>query len=668
MSAHRPKQLGDYTITTVSLGTGQHSVKLGFHVLTEEKVAVKVIEKYRLSSEEEKEAIVKETNALKKLKHENIIQLYEVYEDKSMIYLFMELALGGDLYEYVTKSESLEEREAARIFYQIIKALQFCHENSIVHRDLKPENILLDESKERIMISDFGFCDSVGAGAGMSDYCGSHCYAAPEVLLKEENYDGNKADIWSLGVILYFLLAGSHPFEGDQLQSVLLHVVSGKRKKNPDHFSKGSCDILSKLLTFEPNDRPKLEELANHEWLKAFLDDELSTRESGDSSVTSPRGSDKVPVQQAGADVQGRKERPKLLPADYGDKSTLFNNLMNRAEQSNAVPSRRHDSLPLPPKMEYSHNAPDEYCLTDSKMAFGLEDRRHSTRSGKDEGEGRVYIRRGTSPGRAGSSHEVFIADDQRGRKNVKGPGGAMDGDAGMLGVGVEECSTSQGKPSGDGENLFFRERKKFSFMDPREAQEAHDHVVENIMPSMNFKKEDVLESIRKNDHNAASATYHLLMRKMSRCSDASDVAAFHHARSSSFSAPQSPNEVTEQRPNQFGRKFTFDADSSGRTLASSTLSPNGNALQNPSRSPHSSFLNRSFSCGNAAIDRTPFREPSPVPVKPSSLNASRELILAGSPDAAGGTSPQASPGNFSSITYGLERIDIAGEAKGKKA
>ena len=595
MSAQRPHIIGDYEITTVSLGTGQYAVKLGIHVPTGEKVAVKIMEKYRLSSVEEKEAIVKETKALKKLKHENIIQLYEVYDEKSAIYLFMELAQGGDMFDHVTRRGKLSEKDSARFFYQIIRALEFCHENSVVHRDLKPENILLDELHERIMISDFGFCDHVGNGSCLTDYCGSHCYAAPEVLLREENYDGNKADIWSLGVILFYFLSGNHPFEGEQLQTMLLQIVSGKRKSIPEEFSYEAKDILSKLLTFEPSKRPSLGTLLEHAWL----------RNNRTSSALSPcsdspqAGVERVKkIQLSGSsfteEEEQRQDRPKLLPAENSNKNVLLN-LMNEPEYK-----------PL-----------DNYSLSDSKINSGSFDSRiEDSPAMNQRPENRVYVRRGASPSRTASSPEIIISENQRGRKNVS------RADSEEMDESRDFRNPLDGKEYKKGEtSLFFRERKKFSFMDPREA---HEHVIDNIMPSMNFSREEVLESIRKNDHNPASATYHLLMRKMSRFSDASDI-------SGSFSATHSPEH--EKMCN--------------------TLSATNAHLPRT--------FQRSFSCGNAVVDGSGNSPPSErAGPSQSHINAEPRQLA---DDGTKSTPSSPLLKGYSSITCGFESINIA-EAK----
>eukprot|EP01137_Pigoraptor_chileana_P031490 Opistho-2@1578 len=265
MSARRAIQVGNYVISTMTLGEGVHKVKLASHVLTGEKVAVKIVDKKKIKAESDRVAIMREIDALKRLNHENIIRLYEVYETSDEIYMFMEHAEGGDMYEYMKRKGPLTEFEAKKLTVQIVRALHCCHSSNIVHRDLKPDNVLIDIT-DTIKLSDFGLCNP-DHRKSMSTFCGSHYFAAPEMLLGDQ-YSGPTADIWSLGVMLHNFLTGQLPFEG-QLSVALSQIVSGDYTI-PDTVSKSAQDLIHRILTVETTARATLDDVRKHPW---FLED-----------------------------------------------------------------------------------------------------------------------------------------------------------------------------------------------------------------------------------------------------------------------------------------------------------------------------------------------------------------------------------------------------------
>ncbi|GFT94118.1 hypothetical protein NPIL_148941 [Nephila pilipes] len=178
-------------------------VKLGVHCVTGKKVAVKIINREKLS-ESVLLKVEREIAIMKLIEHPHVLALYDVYENKKYLYLILEHVSGGELFDYLVKKGRLTPKEARKFFRQIISALDFCHSHCICHRDLKPENLLLDE-KNNIRIADFGMASLQIEGAMLETSCGSPHYACPEVI-RGEKYDGRKADVWSCGVILYALL------------------------------------------------------------------------------------------------------------------------------------------------------------------------------------------------------------------------------------------------------------------------------------------------------------------------------------------------------------------------------------------------------------------------------------------------------------------------------
>lgn len=159
----RTKNIGNY-ILGKTLGEGTFGkVKLGIHIFTGEKVAVKILEKDKILEVADVERVAREIHILKLIRHPNIIQLYEIIETGKQLYLIMEYASGGELFEYIVNYHRVKEPEAAKFFHQIINGVTYLHQLGIVHRDLKPENLLLDHNKA-IKIVDFGLSNTYKPG------------------------------------------------------------------------------------------------------------------------------------------------------------------------------------------------------------------------------------------------------------------------------------------------------------------------------------------------------------------------------------------------------------------------------------------------------------------------------------------------------------------------
>uniref|UniRef100_A0A8C2B2A5 BR serine/threonine kinase 2b n=1 Tax=Cyprinus carpio TaxID=7962 RepID=A0A8C2B2A5_CYPCA len=223
-----------------TLGKGQTGlVKLGIHCVTCQKVAIKIVNREKLS-ESVLMKVEREIAILKLIEHPHVLKLHDVYENKKYLYLVLEHVSGGELFDYLVKKGRLTPKEARKFFRQIISALDFCHSHSICHRDLKPENLLLDE-KNNIRIADFGMASLQVGDSLLETSCGSPHYACPEVI-RGEKYDGRKADVWSCGVILFALLVGALPFDDDNLRNLLEKVKLGVF--HMPHFIPPDCQNL----------------------------------------------------------------------------------------------------------------------------------------------------------------------------------------------------------------------------------------------------------------------------------------------------------------------------------------------------------------------------------------------------------------------------------------
>uniref|UniRef100_A0A667YBR3 Serine/threonine-protein kinase n=1 Tax=Myripristis murdjan TaxID=586833 RepID=A0A667YBR3_9TELE len=276
-----------------TLGRGHFAVvKLARHVTTGQLVAIKMIDKTKLDIMATSH-LLQEVRCMKLVQHPNVVRLYEVIDTPTTLYLVMELAEGGDLYDYILRHEGgVAEHTAKRHFAQIVRAVAYCHQLHVVHRDLKPENVVFFPQQGAVKLTDFGFSNLFQPGMMLATSCGSLAYSAPEILLGEE-YDAPAVDIWSLGVILYMLVCGVPPFQ-ESNDSETLVMILDCRYSIPEHVSDECKDLIFRMLQRDPSRRASLEEIEAHPWLQG-LDDALLSPEdppswlSGALSPSSPR-------------------------------------------------------------------------------------------------------------------------------------------------------------------------------------------------------------------------------------------------------------------------------------------------------------------------------------------------------------------------------------------
>lgn len=261
--AKTPIRVGFYDIER-TIGKGNFAVvKLARHRITKTEVAIKIIDKSQLDASN-LQKVYREVDIMKRLDHPHIIKLYQVMETKNMIYIVSEYASKGEIFDYIARYGRMAEQAARRKFWQILSAVEYCHERRIVHRDLKAENLLLDANMN-IKIADFGFSNYYAAGELLATWCGSPPYAAPEVF-EGKRYTGPEIDIWSLGVVLYVLVCGALPFDGSTLQSLRDRVLSG-RFRIPYFMSEDCESLIRKMLVLEPMKRYTIEQIKKHRWM-----------------------------------------------------------------------------------------------------------------------------------------------------------------------------------------------------------------------------------------------------------------------------------------------------------------------------------------------------------------------------------------------------------------
>uniref|UniRef100_A0AAR2JUC7 Maternal embryonic leucine zipper kinase n=1 Tax=Pygocentrus nattereri TaxID=42514 RepID=A0AAR2JUC7_PYGNA len=248
-----------------TIGSGGFAkVKLGRHILTGEKVAIKIMEKKDLGDDLPR--VKTEIEAMKNLSHQHVCRLYHVIETNSKIYMVLEYCPGGELFDYIVAKDRLSEEETRVFFRQIVSALAYVHSQGYAHRDLKPENLLIDED-HNLKLIDFGLCAKPKGGLGyeLMTCCGSPAYAAPE-LIQGKSYIGSEADVWSMGVLLFALLCGYLPFDDDNCM-VLYRKITKGHYDNPRWLSPGSVLLLNQMMQVEPKRRLTVRQLLDHPWV-----------------------------------------------------------------------------------------------------------------------------------------------------------------------------------------------------------------------------------------------------------------------------------------------------------------------------------------------------------------------------------------------------------------
>ncbi|XP_065863189.1 CBL-interacting serine/threonine-protein kinase 7-like [Euphorbia lathyris] len=248
------------------LGRGSFAKVYAARTLADNKlVAIKIIDKLRMDSIMEPR-IICEISAMRRLQHHpNVLKIYEVMATKTKIYLVMELALGGELFSKVLQRGKLPESKARRYFQQLCSALQFCHQNGVAHRDVKPQNLLLD-ADGNLKVSDFGLSALAEAHnwSVLQTACGTPAFTAPEVMARR-GYDGGRADAWSCGVILFFLLSAKLPFD-DSNMTLMYKKIQRREYQMPSPITKSAKSMINQLLDPNPNTRMSIEQLMNHSW------------------------------------------------------------------------------------------------------------------------------------------------------------------------------------------------------------------------------------------------------------------------------------------------------------------------------------------------------------------------------------------------------------------
>ncbi|KAK9940957.1 hypothetical protein M0R45_017589 [Rubus argutus] len=281
------------------------------NVFTGQSVAIKVINKKKLNGTNLVSNVKREISIMRRLRHPNIVKLYEVLASKTKIYVVMEFVKGGELFAKVSKGR-FSENLSRKYFQQLISAVGYCHSRGVYHRDLKPENLLVDDSGN-LKVSDFGLSAVTGQirpDGLLHTLCGTPAYVAPEILTKK-GYDGAKVDMWSCGVILYVLNAGYLPFNDPNLMAMYKKIYKGEFRC-PKWMSADLKRFLGRVMDTNPMTRITVDEVLNDPWFRKggeykaiqFHDEDYDKVEEEQKDVTSLNAFDIISF-SAGLDLSG---------------------------------------------------------------------------------------------------------------------------------------------------------------------------------------------------------------------------------------------------------------------------------------------------------------------------------------------------------------------------
>ncbi|KAI1108047.1 kinase-like domain-containing protein [Nemania sp. NC0429] len=248
---------------------------------TGQRYAVKIFTKHPGTDERSKtDGLQQEIAVLMGVSHPNVLCLKDTFNEKNAVYLVLELAPEGELFNYIVTKQKLTEDESRKLFVQLFQGIKYLHDRNIVHRDIKPENILLVDKDVNVKLADFGLAKIIGEESFTTTLCGTPSYVAPEILAEGRHRKYTKAvDIWSLGVVLYICLCGFPPFS-DELYSrdypyTLSQQIKGGRFDYPspywDSVGDPALDLIDRMLVVDPDRRYTIDECLKHPWLTQKL-------------------------------------------------------------------------------------------------------------------------------------------------------------------------------------------------------------------------------------------------------------------------------------------------------------------------------------------------------------------------------------------------------------
>ncbi|KAL0572108.1 hypothetical protein V5O48_009861 [Marasmius crinis-equi] len=462
-----------------TLGEGEFGkVKLGLHCQWGEEVAVKLIRRGNVDTAVRMSKVEREIEVLRTVKHPNIVRLYDVIETDKYIGIVIEYASGGELFDHILAHRYLKERDAAKLFSQLISGVWYIHQKKIVHRDLKLENLLLDRHRN-VIITDFGFANRFEHRADdlMQTSCGSPCYAAPELVISEGLYVGSAVDIWSCGVILYAMLAGYLPFDddpanpdGDNINLLYKYIVNTPLSF-PDYISESARDLLSIMLVPDPSRRASLDLVMKHRWLAAY--DQPPSEEA-------IRSGKPIAFGKTVDDLEG------MAMEQHHQKRQAYQRQMKAAAAQNAAAQNINPNNTLPNMGRSQSHRPDPYAAANGSLPAAAV----RSQSQSVEPTAALYETKGRDRER---ERDRYIGDDVNADDPFAGPGAPPPEKkpAARHTVQVEYDSSSRPPKRREEEDVEQQQRKRYREREEptptkqeRRRGESHSSVSGKPLPS----------------------------------------------------------------------------------------------------------------------------------------------------------------------------------------
>ena len=306
-------KLGEGAFSIVHLATKNDPIKT--------KVAVKIVDRTQLPADDEA-SLMQEVEILKSIDHPNIVRIFNFFPEKEKFYVVLEFAAGGELFDRIVEKTYYDEKEARDLSTILLKTIRFCHDKNIVHRDLKPENLLLASKEEdiTIKIADFGFAVKSKGPSSLTTQCGTPGYVAPEILSSKPY--GKAVDMWSIGVIIFILLGGYPPFSDNNQSRLYKKIKAGQFEFHPDYWtaiSSEAKDLITKLLTVDPEKRYSAEQALHHPWIDLHEDKLASDLNNNLAELKKYQASKKLKA--AGRAVMAINKMKHMIVASKKEKS-----------------------------------------------------------------------------------------------------------------------------------------------------------------------------------------------------------------------------------------------------------------------------------------------------------------------------------------------------------
>lgn len=322
---HQKSDLENAYKMTRDLGSGNFAVvKEAIRKKDGEKVAIKIINKALCEGKED--MIETEVAILRKVRHPNIVGLYEDFDTKDKLYLVLQLVTGGELFDRIVEEGQFTEKDASRIVKQMTSAIDYLHDMGIVHRDLKPENLLFktDAADADIMVADFGLSKLVNDATVLNTACGTPNYVAPEIL-KQAGYS-MPVDMWSLGVITYILLCGYPPFYDESDPELFKKIMKGTfhfQKEFWESISDSAKDLIKKCIVVNPSQRYTAKQVLAHPWVSGETAKNINISESVSENLKEKTKYGKRRFKAAVKTVQMVNKMKRLSMAPDADMASM---------------------------------------------------------------------------------------------------------------------------------------------------------------------------------------------------------------------------------------------------------------------------------------------------------------------------------------------------------